>query len=149
MKTKKIYVSIDVLIDRYAGFDKYFADHPNAEKRFPCVHDKRWYKRFFIKSRDMFIGKKTEILTRLLDILSITVDTAYLEAEYYFTPRGKVKTYKYENGSSSITFDFHTDTSDQLDTCGIILSYPDEKESDIADFIRRLRTASDTVTVYD
>lgn len=145
MNTKKIHLCIDALIDRYAGFDKYFEEHPKEAKRFPHSHSKR----SFIKSREMFSGKKTEMLTQLLDILSIDVDTAYLESEYYFTPRGKGKTYKYENDTCSITFDFHIDATDQSDTCCILLSYPDEKEPDIADFIRKLRSTVDTVAVYD
>lgn len=128
---KSFYADLDAIIELYAGYGAYFAAHPEEEYAF--FHNKE------AKSRDMFLGKKTEGFSALLNALDIELDAAYLEAEYEFTDPGEGKVYKFENGDCSISFDFYIDPTAQIETCAVSLSFPKEKEDQIVNMIRQLQ----------
>lgn len=142
---KAFFVYFDAIIELGAGFKAYFDKHPDEYKDFPQCNDPGWYKRRQVKSREMFIGKKTETFSKLLNTMSIELDSAFLEAEYYLTAPGEGKIYEYKNDRYSIAFDFYIDPTDQIETCSIALSYPKEKEEEIISLIRILHDDSPSV----
>ena len=103
---KSFLVDFNAIIELCAGFDAYFEKYPEEEKDFPICNQPRDCHRKEIKSQEMFIGKKTDTFTKLLNVMSIELDAAFLEAEYYLTPIGEGNIYKYTNGMYSIAFDF-------------------------------------------
>ena len=90
----------------------------------------------------MFVGKKTDNFTKLLNVMSIELDAAFLEAEYYLTPRGEGKIYNYANDIYSIAFDFYIEPTAQIECCAISLSFPKDKENEIISIIRELQNDS-------
>lgn len=82
---KSFLVDFDAIIKLCAGFEAYFEKHPDEEKDFPCCNSPIASERDKIKNREMFIGEKTENFNKLLEVLAIEVDSAFLEAEYYLT----------------------------------------------------------------
>ena len=142
--SKSFLVDFDAIIELCAGFRDYFEKHPDEEKCFPQCNEPREGQRgdCVVKSREMFIGKKTENFTKLLNIMSIELDAAYLEAEYYLTPCGEGDIYNYTNGLYSISFDFHIDPTAQIEICAISVSFPEDKEDEIISIIRELQNDS-------
>ena len=149
--SKSFLVDFDAIIELCAGFDAYFEKHPDEEKDFPVCNQPRGYHRKEIKSREMFVGKKTENFTRLLNVMSIELDAAFLEAEYYCTPSGEGNIYKYTNDTHSIAFDFYIEPTAQIECCAISLSFPKDKENEIVSIIRELQNDSVYVVkrIYD
>jgi len=149
--SKSFLVDFDAIIELCAGFDAYFDKHPEEEKDFPHCNQPRGYHRNEIKSREMFVGKKTENFTGLLNVMSIGLDAAFLEAEYYLTPRGEGDIYKYANNTHSIAFDFYIEPTAQIECCAISLSFPKDKENEIVSIIRELQNDSVYVVkkIYD
>ena len=136
---KAFYIEFDAIIELCSGFEAYFEKHPEQERDFPTCNAPTHKK---IKSREMFVGKKTESFSKLLEVMSISVDSAYLEAEYYLTPAGKGRVYEYENDSCSIAFDFRIDPTAQIECCGISLSFPEGLYDQVMPLINTLRTNS-------
>ena len=142
--SKSFLVDFDAIIDLCAGFHDYFERHPDEQKCFPhCNEPRGWHRdECEVKSREMFIGKKTDSFTKLLSVMLIELDAAYLEAEYYLTPSGEGNIYNYTNGLYSIAFDFHIDPTAQIEVCAISLSFPEKKENEIVSIIRELQNDS-------
>jgi len=142
--SKSFLVDFDAIIDLCAGFDAYFEKHPDEEKDFPhCNEPSGWHRtKCKVKSREMFVGKKTDNFTKLLNVMSIELDAAFLEAEYYLTPRGEGKIYNYANDICSIAFDFYIEPTAQIECCAISLSFPKDKENEIISIIRELQNDS-------
>ena len=142
--SKSFLVDFDAIIELCAGFDMYFGKHPEEEKDFPrCNQPRGWQRtKCKVKSREMFVGKKTENFTKLLNVMSIELDAAFLEAEYYLTPSGEGNIYKYTNDMYSIAFDFHIDPTAQIECCAISLSFPKDKENEIVSIIREIQNDS-------
>ena len=151
--SKSFLINFDAIIDLCAGFDAYFEKYPEEEKCFPHCNQPRGWQRTEceVKSREMFVGKKTENFTKLLNVMSIEVDAAFLEAEYYLTPSGEGEIYEYKNDMYSIAFDFYIDPTAQIECCGISLSFPEEKENEIVNIIREIQNDSVYVVkrIYD
>lgn len=95
-------------------------------------------KTFYIE----FDAIKTEPFLKLLKVMSITVDSAYLESEYFSTPAGKGRVYEYKSENCSIAFDFRTDPTAQIECCGISLSFPASLSEQIMPLISSLQNAS-------
>lgn len=148
---KSFLVDFDAIIKLCAGFDAYFEKHPDEEKDFPHCNDTVDYKREQVKNREMFIGEKTDSFEKLLELLAIEVDSAFLEAEYYLTAPGTGNIYEYKNDTCSIAFDFYIDPTAQIETCAIGVSFPREKENEITNIITELLNASVYVVkkIYD
>ena len=142
--SKSFLVDFDAIIELCAGFDTYFEKHPDEEKDFPhCNEPSGWHRtKCKVKSREMFVGKKTDNFTKLLNVMSIEVDAAFLEAEYYLTPRGEGKIYNYANDICSIAFDFYIEPTAQIECCAISLSFPKDKENEIVSIIREIQNNS-------
>ena len=138
IKSKSFLVNFDAIIKLCAGFEAYFEKHPDEEKDFPHCNDTVDYKRDKVKNREMFIGEKTDNFEKLLELLAIEVDSAFLEAEYYLTAPNTGEIYEYKNDACSIAFDFHIDPTAQIETCGIGVSFPKEKETEITSVIWEL-----------
>ena len=148
---KSFLVDFDAIIELGAGFDEYFEKHPEEKENFPHCNAPKEVLRKKIKNRNMFIGKQTESFSKLLRVLSIELDSAFLEAEYYFMPSGEGKIYEYKNDTCSIAFDFHIDPTAQIETCKIQVSFPIEIEQDVINTIGELLNNSRYVvkTIYD
>ena len=148
---KSFLVDFDAIIRLCAGFEAYFENHPEEREEFPHCNDPQQHKRIHIKSREMFVGEKTDNFNKLLEILSIEVDSAFLEAEYYLTEPGTGNIYEYKNDTCSIAFDFYIDPTAQIETCAIGVSFPREKENEITNIITELLNASVYVVkkIYD
>ena len=142
--SKSFFVNFDAIIELCAGFDTYFEKHPQEKENFPqCNEPRGWHRsRSQVKSREMFIGKMTENFSKLLKVMSIELDAAFLEAEYYLTPSGEGETYRYANDGYSIAFDFYIDPTAQIECCAISLSFPKDKEDEIVSIIRELQNDS-------
>jgi len=78
---KSFRIDFDAMIELCAGFEAYFEKHPEEEGSFPRCNDPVAQRRTGIKSRDMFIGRKTESFSKLLKAMAIELDSAFLEAE--------------------------------------------------------------------
>ncbi len=148
---KSFLVDFDAIIKLCAGVEAYFEKHPDEEKDFPHCNDTVDYKREQVKNREMFIGEKTDNFKKLLQIMSIEVDSAYLEAEFYLTAPATGKIYEYKNDTCSIAFDFYVDPTAQIETCRIGVSFPKEKEAEIVSVIWALLNGSQYVvrTIFD
>ena len=148
--TKSFLVDFDAIIQLCAGFDTYFAEHPEHKKDFPRCNQPG-YNPKDIKSREMFIGSKTESFTKLLDAMSIALDAAFLEAEYYLTPSGEGEIYQYAHDAYSIAFDFYIDPTAQIECCAISVSFPKDQENEITGIIHELQNNSAYVAkkIYD
>lgn len=148
---KSFGVDFDAIIKLCEGFDAYFEKHPEEREHFPQCNDPRGYRRKEIKSREMFIGKRTENFSKLLQIMNIEVDTAFLEAEYYLTAPDEGEIYEYKNDIYSIAFDFYIDPTAQIETCKIQLTFPKNAEEEIVNIIRELQKDSVYVVkrIYD
>lgn len=148
---KSFVVDFDAIIELGAGFDEYFKKHPEEKKDFPHCNAPKTFKLKKFKNRNMFIGKQTESFSKLLRILSIEPDSAFLEAEYYFMPSGEGKIYEYKNDTCSIAFDFHIEPTAQIETCKIQVSFPIEIGQEVINTICELLNNSRYVvkTIYD
>lgn len=135
---KSFTVDFDAVIKLCAGFEAYFENHPTERESFPHCNDPMQSKRKKVKTREMFVGEKTETFNKLLQILSIEVDSAFLEAEYYLTAPNTGKVYEYKNDTCSIAFDFNIDPTAQIETCKINVSFPKDKEPEITSTIWEL-----------
>lgn len=142
--SKSFLVDFDAIIELCAGFREYFERHPDEEKCFPhCNEPRGWHRDTCeVKSREMFIGKKTYNFTKLLNVMSIELDAAYLEAEYYLTPSTEGNIYNYRNELCSISFDFHIEPTAQIEVCAISVSFPEDKEDEIISIIHELQNDS-------
>ena len=148
---KSFLVDFDAIIKLCAGFEVYFEKHPEEREAFPCCNSPIASERDKIKNREMFIGEKTENFNKLLEVLAIDVDSAFLEAEYYLTAPNTEEIYEYKNDICSIAFDFYVDPTAQIETCAVEVSFPREKESEITNVIEKLLNDSVYVVkkIYD
>ena len=142
IKTKSFTVDFDAIIKLGAGFEDYFAKHPEEEKDFPRCNDPIESKRKKVKTLEMFVGKKTENFEKLLELLEIKVDSAFLEAKYYLTAPGEGSIFKIQDKTVSIAFDLRVDPTAQIEYCRIEVSYPEERDAQIVDVIWKLLIAS-------
>ena len=63
--TKSFLVDFDAIMKLCAGFDTYFAEHPEYKKDFPRCNQPRNGHSRDIKSYEMFVGKKTESIHKI------------------------------------------------------------------------------------
>ncbi len=140
MRCIQFPVDVEALIHLCGGFGEYFREHPEEEAAFPRCNPGKPFPP--LADDRMFTGERTPLFDRLLDQLSIHVDSRYLEKEFYLTPPGEGKLYFYRSGENRncLLFDFQIDPTVQIEVVSLILRYDAMLEPEITAIVRELQT---------